>query len=53
MVRTISALSRDAEEQEIDEKVTSNGTAVTSVVISGPELITLNDNQWNALCKYN
>lgn len=54
MVRNVSALSRDvlsaspvpAKSADMDSR------PYTSIVISGPELITLNDNQWEQLCKY-
>jgi sodium/potassium-transporting ATPase subunit alpha len=57
MVNNISALSRDGispttvsdDEKKIEEY--SNSTT-SSIVLSGPELITLNDNQWDQLCKY-
>jgi sodium/potassium-transporting ATPase subunit alpha len=29
-----------------------SASACTSIVLSGPELISLNDNQWNQLCRY-
>ena len=62
MIKGISALSRDdalstsdsADEDNREKGV--NGThdshTCTSIVLSGPELITLNENQWEQLCKY-
>jgi sodium/potassium-transporting ATPase subunit alpha len=56
MVRDISALSRleSASTSVIDEKrgITVDPQGYRSIVLSGPELITLNDNQWNQLCQY-
>lgn len=56
MVKTASALSRDS----IDSAASRDEKRMpeyqlgpkTSIVISGPELITLNDNQWDNLCCY-
>jgi soluble P-type ATPase/preprotein translocase subunit Sss1 len=42
MVDDISALSRDV-------KI---GSTKQAIVLSGPELITLNENQWDQLCQY-
>jgi sodium/potassium-transporting ATPase subunit alpha len=57
LVKNISALSRDYEgsiSEEFDEKkaVQEPSDTKTSIVLSGPELITLNENQWEQLCKY-
>lgn len=30
----------------------ANGGTARSITLSGPELITLNDNQWDQLCQY-
>jgi sodium/potassium-transporting ATPase subunit alpha len=58
LVKNVSALSRDdtysisepdPEKKAIQE---SRETAKTSIVLSGPELITLNENQWEQLCRY-
>lgn len=43
MVDDISALSRET---------TKAGSTKQAIVLSGPELITLNDNQWDQLCLY-
>lgn len=54
-VKNVGALSRDAEsscETEYPEKGKDDSSPYTSIVISDPGLITLNDNQWNQLCKY-
>jgi sodium/potassium-transporting ATPase subunit alpha len=54
-VQNVGALSRDAEsnyETEYPDKGETGSSPYTSIVISGPELITLNDHQWNQLCKY-
>jgi sodium/potassium-transporting ATPase subunit alpha len=48
-VDDVSALSKDKKSPE----TTYNGTRVPrSIVLSGPELITLDDDQWNSLCQY-
>lgn len=64
MVHDISMLSRmatDAKSQESkstepDEKGndvgSDEGRVVKSISLSGPELITLNEHQWNQLCSY-
>jgi sodium/potassium-transporting ATPase subunit alpha len=57
LVKNISALSRDYDgsiSEEFDEKKAVQGSSntKTSIVLSGPELITLNENQWEQLCKY-
>lgn len=62
MVKGISALSRDdtfSASGSIDEEnrekvvdVSDNSRTCRSIVLSGPELITLNENQWEQLCKY-
>jgi sodium/potassium-transporting ATPase subunit alpha len=54
-VKTVAALDRDAEanyNMEYPEKVEKYSSPYTSIVISGPELISLNDSQWNQLCRY-
>jgi sodium/potassium-transporting ATPase subunit alpha len=56
MVRSISALSRTAVSlsSSTNEKPTDVDSPLitTSIVLSGPELITLSDIQWDQLCKY-
>jgi sodium/potassium-transporting ATPase subunit alpha len=56
MVKNISALSRDpiSAASSMAEKAADTDAPLitTSIVLSGPELITLNDNQWDQLCKY-
>ena len=61
MVKGISALSRDdafSTSDSIDENrekaadVSGHSHTCRSIVLSGPELITLNENQWEQLCKY-
>src|SRR5271168_2426112 len=62
MVKGISALSRDdafSVSDSIDEEhkgktivVSDHAHTCRSIVLSGPELITLNENQWEQLCKY-
>jgi sodium/potassium-transporting ATPase subunit alpha len=57
MVKGISALSRDDAVPISDSDSEKNAIAVsssakTSIVLSGPELITLNEDQWEKLCKY-
>jgi sodium/potassium-transporting ATPase subunit alpha len=57
MVKGISALSGDdavstsVSAPEKNAVVVSSG-AQTSIVLSGPELMTLNENQWEQLCKF-
>jgi sodium/potassium-transporting ATPase subunit alpha len=56
MVKSISALSR-SEPSEISISDEKKGDAwasrsCRSIVLSGPELITLNENQWDQLCTY-
>ena len=61
MIKGISALSRDdavSSIQSIDEETNEKAVDVShsrscrSIVLSGPELITLNENQWEQLCRY-
>ncbi|TVY71246.1 Sodium/potassium-transporting ATPase subunit alpha-A [Lachnellula suecica] len=57
MIKGISALSRDdilSTSDSDNEKlpVDSSSDIKTSIVLSGPEMITLNENQWEQLCKY-
>ena len=56
LVHSISTLCRNLPSPlaEKDPKllIPSKGDASTSIVLSGPELITLNENQWDALCAY-
>lgn len=59
MVKNVSSLSRNklisesASQSENENKDTGNIPVTTSIVLSGPEMIALNDNQWDQLCKYN
>jgi sodium/potassium-transporting ATPase subunit alpha len=62
MVKGISALSRDdaySTSTSIDEdnrekavNISDYSHTCRSIVLSGPELITLNEYQWEQLCKY-
>jgi sodium/potassium-transporting ATPase subunit alpha len=56
MVKGISDLSRDdaASTTGSDEKknITQFSQPCMSIVLSGPEMMTLNENQWEQLCKY-
>jgi sodium/potassium-transporting ATPase subunit alpha len=58
LVHDISMLSRDPlEPEEISSNFTEKeleeiGGPATSITLSGPDLITLNDRQWDQLCKY-
>lgn len=57
LVKNVSALSRDyatsISESDPEKKVVDvDSTTKTSIVLSGPELITLNENQWEQLCTY-
>jgi len=59
-IHGLSMLSRNAVEvkavnptvSEKDSLDTSEERRARSITLSGPELITLNDNQWNQLCEY-
>ncbi|KUJ19293.1 putative H /K ATPase alpha subunit [Mollisia scopiformis] len=57
LVKGVSALSRDyatsSFESDPEKKVAVvDSAAKTSIILSGPELITLNENQWEQLCTY-
>ena len=57
LVKDISVLSRDDTFSKSDEagdqrNVAESSATKTSIVLSGPELITLNENQWEQLCQY-
>jgi sodium/potassium-transporting ATPase subunit alpha len=54
IVSNVSALSRDNVTSSLDVKHSADTDShiYTSIVISGPEMLTLNDNQWAQLCKY-
>lgn len=58
LVKNISALARDdaysISESDPEKKAiqVSSDAAKTSIVLSGPELITLNEYQWEQLCRY-
>ena len=58
MVKDVSSLSRNklvsesASQSENESKDIAITPHVTSIVLSGPEMITLNDSQWDQLCKY-
>lgn len=57
MVKGITALSREdthsTSELSTDKKTTKDTYRPSkSIVLSGPELITLNENQWDQLCTY-
>ena len=58
LVDDFRALSRDADSQSEHEKgafspvITREPGSKTSMVISGPEMINLNEDQWNQLCRY-
>jgi sodium/potassium-transporting ATPase subunit alpha len=54
IVKNVGALSRASMSLDSDNEKGKNIEfhSKTSIVISGPELITLNDNQWDQLCRY-
>ena len=58
MVKDVTSLSREsAQEEPIKastgvESPVQEKTSRTSIVLSGPELITLNNHQWDQLCRY-
>jgi sodium/potassium-transporting ATPase subunit alpha len=51
-VKNVSALSRDHLPLEDYDNEKDKIDLHTSIVISGSELITLNDNQWDQLCRF-
>lgn len=51
LVHDISALPRDEQQQSLSLELPSKGTS-SSIVISGPELLHLNEHQWSCLTKY-
>lgn len=58
LVRDCNALSRDNDSRLVSTKRdlglenTYGQASKTSIVLSGPEMITLNNNQWDQLCRY-
>jgi sodium/potassium-transporting ATPase subunit alpha len=60
LVKGVSALSRDdcfstsdlSDEKKAINAVNGPSDSCKSIVLSGPELITLNENQWDQLCTY-
>ena len=58
LVENFRALSRDIDSvSESDKKafspvITRESGSKTSIVISGPEMTNLNEDQWNQLCRY-
>ena len=59
LVKDFRALSRDkidsqhcSAKREPDPETTYGRASKTSIVLSGPEMITLNDHQWDQLCQY-
>jgi sodium/potassium-transporting ATPase subunit alpha len=54
MIKNIHALSRDevVASSDLEKSSDVDYRPNTSIVISGPELITLNEHQWEQLCKY-
>ncbi|TVY58421.1 Sodium/potassium-transporting ATPase subunit alpha-A [Lachnellula cervina] len=57
MVKGVSALLRDdnmslSDSSHEKHPVDSTSNAMSSIVISGPEMITLNEYQWEQLCKF-
>lgn len=60
MVHDISMLSRRGEDvvpvtsqPSADDDELTTSTPIKAIALSGPELITLNDHQWDQLCNYN
>ncbi|ELR02104.1 hypothetical protein VC83_06615 [Pseudogymnoascus destructans] len=53
-VNTVAVLTRDevSAPLSIDKSPDLTPQPVTSIVVSGPELITLNECQWDQLCRY-
>ena len=53
LVEDITALSPDKESKyDWINRASDPETTTTSIVISGPEMITLSDDQWDRLCRY-
>lgn len=54
IVQDVSALSRDEANADPGKEAlrSHDGQPLSSIVLSGPELITLNKNQWKQLCRY-
>jgi sodium/potassium-transporting ATPase subunit alpha len=55
MVQNISALARDKpvlSSSDLEKPADITSHTPSSIVISGPEMITLNEHQWERLCKY-
>ncbi|KAF7891478.1 uncharacterized protein EAF02_001803 [Botrytis sinoallii] len=58
MVKDVNSLSRNklvsesASQSENESKDHAITPQISSIVLSGPEIITLNDSQWDQLCKY-
>lgn len=58
LVKDFKALSREKDSQygstkrELSPETTHEHASKTSIVLSGPEIITSNENQWDQLCRY-
>ena len=53
LVHSVSALPREASpSSEISEDKASSSASRISIVLSGPELLTLNEHQWRVLTEY-
>jgi sodium/potassium-transporting ATPase subunit alpha len=56
LIHDISALSRDkvleSASKSSDDVSEKSSALCTSITLSGPELISLNENQWEQLCRY-
>jgi sodium/potassium-transporting ATPase subunit alpha len=51
-IHGVSSLSRNPSSYSIDKSSNEDNQVATSITLSGPELITLNENQWDQLCSY-
>ncbi|KAK8042148.1 hypothetical protein PG993_006671 [Apiospora rasikravindrae] len=52
LVHSVSALPREPSPSSISEDKASSSISRASIVLSGPELLTLNDHQWRVLTEY-
>lgn len=58
LIKGFKALSREKDSQhgstkrELSPETTHEHASKTSIVLSGPEIITLNENQWDQLCQH-
>jgi sodium/potassium-transporting ATPase subunit alpha len=52
-IKSVSDLSRDNASSDSTAEIKAKGShQFSSIILSGPELLTLNDNQWSQVCQY-